>query len=156
MPADRRPPRWAAPVTLLLCVAGALVAAYLTYEHYSTATTLSCPNRGVLNCQKVTTSPESKLLGIPVALLGLMFFLGMIVLCLPAAWQSRSAWLHRGRIAATLLGVAMVVYLVYVELFVLDSICIWCTVVHGIALALFAAVVLAMAATQSAEHTSRR
>jgi uncharacterized membrane protein len=144
--ADRRPPRWAAPVTLALSLAGVAVAGYLTYEHYTTASTLACPNKGVLNCLKVTTSAESRLVGVPVALLGLLFFLGMVAICLPAAWRSPSPTLHWARLAASASGVAMVVYLIYVELFVLDAICIWCTAAHGIALALFTAVALAMAA----------
>jgi uncharacterized membrane protein len=147
VPADRRPPRWASPVTLLLSLGGVAVSAYLSYEHYTTSTTLACPNRGVLNCLKVTTSAESKLLGIPVAVLGLIFFLAMVGFCLPAAWRSRAPQLHWARLGATLAGVVMVVYLISVELFVLDAICIWCTAAHGIALALFSAVVLAMGAS---------
>lgn len=144
MGAERLPPRWASPVTLLLSVAGVSVSGYLTYEHYTTSSTLACPNTGVLNCLKVTTSAESKLLGIPVALLGLLFFVGMAVLCLPALWRvaPQLAWV---RLGASLAGVAMVVYLIYVELFVLDAICVWCTAAHAIALALFIAIVLAMA-----------
>lgn len=153
MRADRHP-RWASPVTLALSVVGVAVSAYLTYEHYTTSTTLACPSNGVLNCLKVTNSAQSKLAGIPVALLGLLFFLGMVALCLPAAWRSRSPALPGVRLAASVAGVAMVVYLVYVELFVLDAICIWCTAAHGIALALFAAVALAMAASGPREDAT--
>lgn len=155
MSADRHFPVWASPVTLLLSLAGAGVSAYLTFEHYTTSTTLACPNRGVLNCVKVTSSPESKLAGIPVALLGLLFFLGMIGLCLPPAWRSRSSLVHRLRLAGSVAGVAMVVYLVYVELFVLDAICVWCTGAHALALALFAAVALATAVAVVDEDRSR-
>lgn len=155
MAAERRFPRWSSPVTLVLSVAGAGVSAYLTYEHYTTSTTLACPNRGVLNCLKVTSSPESKFLGVPVALLGLLYFLGMIVACLPAMWRARPP-VHWMRLLASVTGVAMVVYLVYVELFVLDAICIWCTAAHVLAVALFAAVVVAMAGAEVAgEPTSR-
>ena len=110
------------------------------------STPASESHRGVLDCLKVTTSAESKLLGVPVALLGLLFFLGMAVVCLPAMWRNRSTLLPLARLGASLAGVAMVVYLIYVELFVLDSICLWCTAAHGIALALFSAIVVAMAA----------
>lgn len=148
MEVDRRPPGWASPLTLSLSAAGAAVSAYLTFEHFTTSTTLACPSVGALDCLKVTTSPESKLLGIPVALLGLLYFLGMIALCLPPLWR-RSGLLARTRLGASLAGVAMVVYLVYVELFVLDAICLWCTAAHVLALALFAAVVLGMAAAEA-------
>ncbi len=147
MGAERVPPRWASPVTLLLSVAGVAVSGYLTYEHYTTSTTLACPNTGVLNCLKVTTSAESKLLGAPVAVLGLLYFLGMLVLCLPGMWRAASTPVAWARLGAGLVGVAMVVYLIYVELFVLDAICIWCTAAHAVALALFTATALATAAT---------
>jgi uncharacterized membrane protein len=42
-----------------------------------------------------------------------------------------------------------VLYLVYVELFVLDAICLWCTVVHVLSIALFAIIALGMAADSS-------
>jgi uncharacterized membrane protein len=36
----------------------------------------------------------------------------------------------------------MVIYLVYTELFTLNAICLWCTAVHAITLALFAVIML--------------
>jgi uncharacterized membrane protein len=47
-------------------------------------------------------------------------------------------------------GVGMVLYLVYAELFILDAICLWCTAVHVLALALFAVVGFGAAAVESA------
>jgi uncharacterized membrane protein len=42
-------------------------------------------------------------------------------------------------------GVLFVVYLVWAELFRIDAICLWCTVVHVVTVALFAVIVLAVA-----------
>jgi uncharacterized membrane protein len=39
----------------------------------------------------------------------------------------------------------MVVYLVWAELFRIDAICLWCTVVHALTVAPFAVLVLAAA-----------
>jgi uncharacterized membrane protein len=44
-----------------------------------------------------------------------------------------------------------VLYLVYAELFILDAICLWCTAVHVLALALFAVVGVGAAAVESAD-----
>ena len=41
------------------------------------------------------------------------------------------------RLAAAVGGVAMVLWLVYAELFIIDAICLYCTVVHGLTLLLF-------------------
>ena len=42
--------------TLVVSIAGLAVAAYLTYEHFTAGTTLACPDTGVVNCAKVTSS----------------------------------------------------------------------------------------------------
>jgi uncharacterized membrane protein len=147
-PADSVPqeaPRWARVSALLLAVAGLLVSAYLTFEHYSSSTTLACPETGVVNCVKVTTSSYSTLVGIPVALLGLLFFAAMTVLCTPAAWRAPNPWVGRARLAGSVGGVVMVAYLVWAELFRIDAICLWCTVVHALTVALFAVLALGAA-----------
>lgn len=137
--------RWVAPTTLTLSLAGLAASTYLTVEHYSGSTTLACPETGAVNCVKVTTSSYSEFLGVPVALLGLLFFVAVIPLCLPVAWRSDNPWLSRARLAAVSGGVVFVVYLVWAELFRIDAICLWCTAVHAVTFALFVAVVLAVA-----------
>lgn len=131
------------PVTSLgLSLLGLAVSTYLTYEHYSASTTLACPETGAINCVKVTTSTYSTFLGVPVALLGLLFFVAMTGLSLPAAWQSANPWLRRARTSAACGGVAFVLYLVWAELFRIDAICLWCTAVHVVTVLLFAVVLL--------------
>jgi uncharacterized membrane protein len=147
-PVDRgapAPPRWLPVTSLLLVLAGVAVAGYLTVEHYTASTTLACPETGVVNCQKVTTSAQSTVLGIPVALLGLLFFLALVPACLPVAWRSGQPAVRWGRVVFALAGVGFVLYLIYAELFVLDAICLWCTAVHVIAVALFAVIALGTA-----------
>jgi len=141
----RSAPRWERLGSLILALAGLAVSAYLTVEHYSSSTTLACPETGVVNCVKVTTSSYSELAGVPVALLGLLFFAGMSVLCAPVAWRAVDPWVGRARLAGAVAGVVMVVYLVWAELFRIDAICLWCTVVHVLTVALFAVLVLGAA-----------
>ncbi|TCC61371.1 vitamin K epoxide reductase family protein [Kribbella pittospori] len=133
---------WLPWTTLGLSIAGVAVAAYLTYEHFTAGSTLACPETGVVNCVKVTSSEYSAVFGIPVALLGLGFFVAMTVLCLPSVWRASSAWPGRVRLAAVVVGVLFVFYLVWAELFQIDAICLWCTVVHVLTLVLFGLVVV--------------
>jgi uncharacterized membrane protein len=140
--------RIAAP---LLCLAGIGVAAYLTIAHYNARVVLACPETGIVNCAKVTESPQSAILGVPVALLGLLFFVAITPLHLPAAWRSESVLLRRGRVGAAVAGILMVLYLVYTELFTLDALCLWCTAVHAITFLLF--VVTLIGTTQGVEET---
>lgn len=134
-------PRWVPIAGLLTAVVGVAVATYLTIAHFDTASLLACPGTRVVNCEKVTTSPESHILGIPVAVLGLVFFVAIAVAMLPAAWRSTNPLVRYGRLLFALTGVGMVVYLVYTELFTLDAVCLWCTAVHVLTLILFTIVV---------------
>jgi uncharacterized membrane protein len=124
-------------IALVLAVAGLLVSAYLTYEHFTSSATLACPETGVVNCAKVTTSEYADILGIPVALLGLGFYVAMTALTVPPSWGLNPA-LGRARLAGALVGVVLVGYLVWAELFRINAICLWCTAVHVITVALFA------------------
>ena len=133
---------WIPWTALALSIAGLAVSSYLTYEHFTAGSTLACPDTGVVNCFKVTTSEYSKLIGIPVALLGLAFFVGMTALSLPPLWRTASPWPGRLRLAAVLVGVVFVCYLIWAELFRIDAICLWCTVVHALTLLLFALVLI--------------
>jgi uncharacterized membrane protein len=135
-----RIPAWLPISTTILAIIGLLASAYLTYEHYTASTTLACSDSGVINCLKVTTSAQSKVFGIPVALLGLLFFVAMVPACLPVAWRSRSRMIRRARLAVATVGILFVFYLIYAELFIIDNICLWCTAVHVVAVALFAVI----------------
>jgi uncharacterized membrane protein len=120
-------------LSLLLSIAGLLTSAYLTYTHFN-ASALLCSADAVIDCETVTTSEQSELLGIPVAFLGLAFFAFLTVICLPFAWRIDALkWV---RLAAVGVGVLMVVYLVAAEFLIIGKICLWCTVVHVITLAL--------------------
>jgi uncharacterized membrane protein len=73
----------------------------------------------------------------PVAVLGLAFFVAMAALCLPWSWRRPEPIVRYARLAAALGGVAMILWLVYAELFIIDAICLYCTVVHGLTLIFF-------------------
>ncbi|MEU4741867.1 vitamin K epoxide reductase family protein [Actinosynnema sp. NPDC023658] len=126
-------------VSLVLALAGLAVSAYLTIAHF-TAGALLCAEGEVVDCGAVTSSEQSELLGIPVAVLGLAFFAFMTVACLPFAWRSEA--LHWVRLVSVGVGVLFVVYLVAAEFLLIGKICLWCTAVHVITLALAAVLVV--------------
>ena len=133
---------------LALTVAALGVSIYLTINHYTTPTTLACPESAHINCVKVTTSPYASILGVPLALLGLLYFIAMIPLQLPAAWRSRNQLLRRARLAFAGLGIVMVFWLLYVELFLLNAICLYCTAIHILSVILFGLTVIGTAMTR--------
>jgi uncharacterized membrane protein len=145
-------PTWLPIVSLTLAVIGLGLSAYLTYEHYTGSTTLACSDNGAVNCLQVTTSAESKVFGIPVALLGLLYFIAMIPALVPAAWRSRASWLRIGRTVAAVVGIGFVFYLLYAELFSIGKICLYCTGVHAVTVVLFAVILFGQASITDADE----
>jgi uncharacterized membrane protein len=138
-------PVWLIVTSLTLCLLGLGIAGYLSYEHHTAATTLACPDTGTINCVKVTTSSYSRFFGMPVSDLGLAFFAVMTVVCFPMAWRAGAQWVWVVRLAVAAGGVAFALYLVWAELFQIDAICLWCTAVHVVTVALFAVVAIGSA-----------
>jgi uncharacterized membrane protein len=134
--------RWS---SFVLALVGLGISLYLTYEHYTGSTSLACPDTGRVNCAKVTTSQYSHVVGIPVAVLGLLFYLALVILTSPAAWRSARASVRWARLVAVSVGMAFALYLVFAELYRVGAICLWCTAVHVVTLLCFMAVVFAEA-----------
>jgi uncharacterized membrane protein len=140
------PPSWLRWTTWILSIGGLGVSIYLTIAHFNTAVTLACPATSTVNCEKVTTSPESYAFGIPVAVLGLAFYLFLVVANSPWAWRVTWPPLRWARVGSMVAGILFVLWLVYAELFKIGAICLWCTSVHVITFALFVLIVFSAAA----------
>jgi uncharacterized membrane protein len=140
--------RWPGYVGTVLSFLGFGIAGYLTYEHYTSSSSLTCPaGGGLINCLKVTTSPYSMIHGVPVAVLGLVFFAVMLVLQLPRTWSRAEPAVRWGRVLWSLVGVGTAAWLIFAELFRLDAVCLWCTSVHVISLLVFIVTAFGTAAT---------
>lgn len=130
---SRRPGAVPAAIGFALAVLGLAISLYLTVEHYSGSATLACPATGAIDCVKVTTSRWSVIAGTPVAVLGLAYFVVMTLVTVPVG--ATRPW-NLARVALAAAGSVMVLYLIYVELFRVDAVCLWCTAVHVITVAL--------------------
>jgi uncharacterized membrane protein len=139
-------PLWFQLTTWVLSLAGLGVSIYLTIAHFTDSKLAACAESGAINCTKVTTSPQSYVFGIPVAVLGLAFFVAAVALMSPWAWRWARREVALIRIASLVVGVGFVLYLVYAELFTIGAICLYCTSVHVITFLLFALAVFAAAA----------
>jgi len=145
-PAERGPAPWLQIATFVLALAGLGVSIYLTIAHFTESALAGCSESGLVNCTKVTTSPESYVFGIPVAVLGLAFFVFAVVIMSPWAWRASRREIHLARIASLVVGIGFVLYLIYAELFTIGSICLYCTSVHVITFVLFVLTAFAAAA----------
>ncbi len=95
-----------------------------------------------LDCGAVLSSSYSEVFGIPLELAALVYFLVNVGMVFIIAFASDRA----ARITVNLLfvwrflGVALVPYLIFVELFLLHAICVYCTVMHAAILIDFAVI----------------
>jgi uncharacterized membrane protein len=144
-------PRWVAWASLGTALAALAVSAYLTIAHFTSPDVLVCSGSGTIDCARVTTSAQSRFLGVPVAVLGLAWSIAMVVLCSPRAWATLSSSVRMARMIAASGGIVFVLWLVYAELFVIRAICLWCTVIHVLTFALFVLVVVFGNPTESSE-----
>jgi uncharacterized membrane protein len=139
-------PLWFQLVTWILSIAGLGVSIYLTIAHFTDKPLAGCSESGLVNCTKVTTSPQSYVFGIPVAVLGLAFFVAAVALMSPWGWRWARREVALIRIASLVVGMGFVLYLLYAELFTIGSICLYCTSVHAITFLLFVLTIFAAAA----------
>ena len=98
---------------------GVAVAGYLVYVHYAGIAPV-CTTGG---CEKVQASAYAELLGIPVALLGLV---GYIAILGSLAVRGEAGRMIGAGLA--LIGFGFSAYLTYLELFEINAICQWCVV----------------------------
>ena len=116
-----------------LALAGAAIAAYLSYSRISDVA-LICPTSG---CATVQRSSYSELGGVPNAYLGVLAYVAVFATALSAR-----ALMVRAGAALALGAVAYALYLLIVQLAVIDAVCTWCVASDVIALMLAAACVL--------------
>ncbi|HXZ71983.1 MAG TPA: vitamin K epoxide reductase family protein [Streptosporangiaceae bacterium] len=156
-PQVRAVPLWFQLTTWVLALAGLGVSVYLTVAHFTSPRILVCSEKGFVNCAAVTTSPESMVFGIfPVAVLGLAFFVFMAGVTSPWAWRASWPAIRWARFGSVLVGIVFVLYLIYTELFTLNAICLFCTIVHVITFLLFGLIMFGFAAGYGAPEAPAR
>lgn len=102
----------------VVALAGVTVAGYLTWVHFDDAALVCVAGGG---CETVQESEYAEIVGIPVAALGLgayALILGLVV------WDTIGARLGAAVIA--LVGLIFSLYLLALQLFVIDAVCAWC------------------------------
>jgi uncharacterized membrane protein len=143
-------------ITFLLSLYGLGASIYLTIAHYDAGVALICSDKGLVNCAEVTTSPESVVFGVfPVAVLGLAFYVFMVVINSPWGWRLKQPLVGWTRLGSVIVGICFVLYLVYAEVIEINAICLWCTSVH-IATFLLFVVLVYRAAFEPAKPAPKR
>ena len=102
----------------IVALAGLVVAGYLTWVHFDDAALVCIAGDG---CETVQESEYAEIAGIPVAVLGFVAYgivLGLI------AWDAPAARLGAAMLAVV--GLLFSLYLLALQLFVIDAVCVWC------------------------------
>jgi uncharacterized membrane protein/protein-disulfide isomerase len=130
----------------LLLAAGALglgASAASTYVHYQLLTQPAydsfCDVNATVSCTEAYLSQYGSFLGVPVALLGLLFFAG--ILALVGIGGRKGSAVHDSVpgyvFAASTIGLAFILYLAWASFFVLGAFCILCVLSYVAVIALF-------------------
>lgn len=127
----------------VVAIAGIGVAGYLTIVRFQ-GDAPSCVVGG--GCRTVQESEYSELAGIPVAVLGLLAYAGLLLAALLPGPAGRALGLF-----TALVGVGFSAWLTYAEIFLIEAICAWC--VTSAVLITIALAITVLRALGSGGHT---
>lgn len=103
----------------VLAAAGLLISAYLSWVHFVGIAPVCVGGSG--GCETVQSSPYATVLGVPVSVLGLVGYSGLLA----SAVLRGETGVYLGFLIA-LVGTLFSAYLTYLEVFVIHAICQWC------------------------------
>lgn len=115
------PPNWLLMLAPLLALVGLSVAAYLAYVETQAATAVCGP---VGDCNAVQQSPYARIAGVPIGLIGVIGYTLILAVWLWGRRGDDRAWTVL--LGLTAIGVVFSIYLTYLELFVIQAVCLWC------------------------------
>lgn len=104
-------------------LAGIVVSSISLYHHFGTSKTSFCNFGESFNCDVVNRSTYSTVLGVPVALIGVLGYL--LILALATVYRGKGEAPVMLVIASTG-GLSFALYLTYIEKFVLQAWCVLC------------------------------
>lgn len=120
----------------VLAFIGVFLSTYLTLYKLGYIGELQC---AVGSCETVNTSRWATFLGLPVAAWGLGFYVSTLALVFVGIQEryADSRAISLALVAMTGWGVLFSGWLTYLELFVIDAICMWCVISAGIVAIMF-------------------
>lgn len=125
--------RWPHPGLFLaaLDLVGLGIASYLSFVELRGELPQCGPLQG---CEEVALSQWSRIGGVPVAVFGVGLSLVLLTLAL-AWWRTNDGRLLAAHYGLSLVGVLFELWFTYLELFVIQAVCVWCAA-YGISLVL--------------------
>lgn len=110
----------------LIAAAGFIISSYLTYVHYNPGDESICTVDDVASCSIVSSSSYAVIFGVPAAIWGILWFLGLGYF---GYRTLKERPLLREFLSWNIIGLVFVGYFIFAEI-KLDTICFYCTIVH--------------------------
>lgn len=111
-----------AVVFIVLSILGFIDAAYLTIEHYRDASVVCLL---INTCDLVLQSSYATIGAIPVSLLGVVYYLGIFILSI-ISFIKKNERLFFATALLTTLGLLASLWFLYIQLFIIHSLCFYC------------------------------
>ena len=105
----------------ILIILGFADSVFLTYEHYA-LTSYGCPISPWINCLAVTTSKYSEIWGVPLSLLGSLYYAVLFFFLM----KSKEKMFRHFFILVSSFGVLFSLYLIYIQMFAIGLFCLYC------------------------------
>jgi uncharacterized membrane protein len=118
-------------ILAVLDVVGLVIASYLAIVEVQGGTPVCGPIKG---CEEVALSEYSRIGGVPVAVYGVGLSLLLLTLAI-SWWKTDMYGLLLAHYGLSLAGVIFEAYFLYLQVFVIHAVCIWCTT-YGLSLIL--------------------
>ena len=127
-------------IIMILSIIGLIDSIYLSYLHHLVAGGGGCPTQDLpgLDCGVVLASDQAKWVGIPVAWLGVLGFIGLFSLSLDRYLNMDSERTYYNTILLPITGIIGTIfgiYLTYAEAFIIHQWCPFCLIAFGLTLA---------------------
>ncbi|MEK7598008.1 MAG: dihydroorotate dehydrogenase (quinone) [Patescibacteria group bacterium] len=114
---------------ILFTVSGIIDAGYLTYEHYQQVIPPCTVNRLLpiaSDCGKVLRSSYSVMFGVPLAVFGVIQYSVLLIVLILLIIYKKKIFTYF-LILQSMIGAIFSLYLMYIQVGILNSICIYCT-----------------------------
>lgn len=114
--------RWLVGAQIGLAVIGLIIATWLTATHLRGTVP---PCSVVSGCRTVLGSKFAAIGRIPTASLGMVYYVSLVVLGVAYLQETKTTLVHLS-MRLTVIGAVVSAYLVYLQLFVINAICLYC------------------------------
>lgn len=116
-------PKWIVALALFIALVGFIDAVYLTVKHYSGGVNCSL----IEGCEEVTTSKYSVIGGAPIALFGAIYYAAILITAF-AYLDTKKVFFLKGISFLSAAGFLVSLGLVYLQIFIIKAICLYCLI----------------------------